>query len=138
MINLSLRPLFPVVLSLSLIALGCGSSRDLQAVTVSPATADAHNFPNGQVSFAATGTFTKPPSPQPLTSKDISWCVGTANGSCAGNIATGAIVDANGVASCGLNFSGTATILAGKAKPAMMPDQGSQMTVFGAAQLTCP
>jgi hypothetical protein len=57
---------------------------------------------------------------------------------CAGNVNPGATVDQNGVAQCNLNFSGTVTILAGKAMPAMNPDGGSQMTLFGSAQLMCP
>ena len=81
--------------------LGCGGSRQLQSVSVMPAAADAQNFPGAQVAFAATGTFNKPPSPQPLTNGEISWCVG-------------------------------------KAMAGMNPDGGSQMTVFGAAKLTCP
>jgi hypothetical protein len=38
--------------------LACGgSSRQLQSLSISPATADAQNFPNGQVQFTAMGTF---------------------------------------------------------------------------------
>jgi hypothetical protein len=62
----------------------------LQSVTLSPASANAQDFANGQVPFAATGTFSKPPSPQPLTSNDVSWCVGVSDGVCAGNINLGA------------------------------------------------
>jgi hypothetical protein len=36
------------------------------------------------------------------------------------------------------NFSGTATIFAGKAKPGINPDGESRMSVFGKARLTCP
>lgn len=117
---------------------GCGSSRQLQSVTLNPAKADAQNFPNGQVPFTAIGTFNKPPSPVQLTSQDVAWCVGTSNGMCAGNIATGASVDANGAAQCRSGFSGTVTILAGKGMPPALPDGGSQFNVFGTAQLTCP
>lgn len=56
---------------LALQALGCGSNnnttRSLQSVSVTPAIATAHNFPNGHVQFTATGTFTKAPSPAVLT-----------------------------------------------------------------------
>jgi hypothetical protein len=128
-----------VLLSLATLGnLGCGNDRRLQSVALTPAVADAKNFPNGQVQITATGTFSKPPSPVKLTSADISWCVGTSMGSCAGNIATGASVDQNGLAQCVSGFTGTATILAGKATPSMIPDIGSQMTVFGTAQLSCP
>ena len=125
-------------LGLALFSLGCGSSRQLQSVTLSPATADAQNFPRGEVSFAATGTFTKPPSPQPLTSQDVTWCIGSSAGMCAGNTNPGATIDQNGLARCVASFVGTVNILAGKAMPSMNPDRGSQLTVFGAAKLTCP
>lgn len=118
--------------------LGCGSSRQLQSITVSPATADAKDFPNGQVPFAATGLFSKPPSPSPLTSKDVQWCVGSSSGTCAGNIIPGATVDSNGVAQCGGVFTGTAFVLAGTEGSVMNPDSGQQFKIFGSAQITCP
>ena len=118
---------------------GCGSSRQLQSVTISPASADAQNFPNGQVSFTATGTFSKKPSPQKLTSKDVTWCGGSSSGVCVGNINPGVTVDPNGLAQCLPGFTGTVTILAGTESSSMMnPDGGSQLKIFGAAQLTCP
>src|ERR1700674_2249984 len=92
---------------------GCGSSRQLQSVTLSPASADSRNFPNGQVSFTATGAFSKKPSPVQLTSKDVTWCVGSSSGMCVGNINPGVTVDQNGLAQCLPGFTGTATILAG-------------------------
>lgn len=128
----------PVFLAVS-VALGCGSGRQLQSVTLSPAAGDAQDFPNSQVQFSATGTFSGVPSPEPLTSKDVTWCVGSSTGMCAGNINRGATVDQNGLAQCVPGFAGTATILAGKATTtAVIPDEGVQLTLFGAAQLTCP
>ncbi len=56
--------------------LACGSSHKLETVTISPSTADAKNFTNGQVPFTATGTFNNSMSPTPLASKDVHWCVG--------------------------------------------------------------
>jgi hypothetical protein len=131
-------PAWPVLVFAVLAAAGCGTSRQLQSVTLSPASADAQNFAQGQVQFTATGTFNQKPSPVQLGSQDVSWCVGASSGQCAGNIFTGAIVDQNGVARCQAGFAGTATILAGQGKPAAIPDQGSQLKVFGAAQLSCP
>jgi hypothetical protein len=117
---------------------GCGSSRTLQSVTLTPASADAKNYPNGQVRLVATGTFSKPPSPSPLTSSDVLWCAGAA-GACAGNIMPNVTVDQNGVAQCRPGFVGTATVLAGTKSTAMtMPDGGPQLKVFGAAQISCP
>jgi hypothetical protein len=84
------------------------------------------------------GTFSDSSMPRPLNNNQITWCVGNSAGACAGNIAVGATLTPNGVAACGAGFTGTTTILAGKAKAAMNPDQGQQMTVFGSAQLICP
>ena len=47
---------------------GCGSmnsasNRVLQSMTLNPAIADAQNFPQGQVQFTPTGTFSRAPSP---------------------------------------------------------------------------
>ena len=135
-------PQLLLLFTLSSIALGCGSSRSLQSVTVMPAVADAQNFPNGQVHFTATGMFSKPPSPQKLTSQDVTWCVGMTAGACAGNIAVGVAVDQNGLASCLANAPSslpkTWIVMAGKSRSSMNPDAGSQMTIFGSAQLTCP
>ncbi|HEV2468446.1 MAG TPA: hypothetical protein VGS78_04580 [Candidatus Sulfotelmatobacter sp.] len=118
--------------------LGCGSSRQLKSITVSPATADAKSFPNGQVPFTATGTYSKPPSPSPLTSNDVQWCVGSSSGACDGNIFPGATVDSNGVAQCGGVFTGTAFVLAGTEASVKNPDGGQQFKIFGSAQITCP
>ena len=133
-----LGPLASFLLLSLFITIGCGASGQLRSVTVTPSAADARNFPGGQVPFSAMGTFGNSSMPQPLNNKDISWCVGTSAGICAGNINPGATVTANGVAVCVPNFTGTATILAGKATPPMNPDGGAQMSVFGAAQLMCP
>ena len=112
-----LGPLCSVLLLASLSSFGCGSSGQLRSVTVSPSAADARNFPSGQVPFSAMGTFGSSSMPQPLNNKDIVWCVGTNTGACAGNIIPGATVTPNGVAACVPTFSGTTTILAGKANP---------------------
>jgi hypothetical protein len=118
---------------------GCGSSRQLQHISVSPSAADARNFRNGQVQFTAIGTFSKAPSPAPLTSQQVQWCFGGATGECAGNIEPYVIIDPNGLAHCNPSFVGTATILVGT-QPVMPmnPDVGSQLTIFGSAKLTCP
>jgi hypothetical protein len=124
----------PLVLFAALLMSGCGSSRQLQSVTLSPASAIASG---GQFPFAASGTFSKPPSPVPLTSKDIQWCVGISTGVCGGNINLGATVDQTGVAQCNSGFVGTATILAGNGAVTMNPDGGSQLKIYGSATLTC-
>ena len=129
----------PFVLAAALATSSCGDGRQLQSVTLVPASADAKDYPNGQIPMTATGNYNKPPSPVLLTSNDIVWCVGTSDGTCNGNIVSPVIVDVNGVAQCSLGQTGTATILAGKpSSTAVTPDGSSQLKVFGAAQLTCP
>ena len=55
------------VVTLSLLAmLGCGNSK-LTSVNLSPAAADAQNFPGGQVQFTATGTYSNSSKVVPLT-----------------------------------------------------------------------
>jgi hypothetical protein len=137
-----------LVLLSAFAALSCGSSHQLQNVTISPSAADAQQFPNGQVQFTAKGTFNGSSTPVTLTSKDITWCYGgDANaatpqaGICAGNIAQFASVDQNGVAQCisgPQGFQGSVVILAGVPSDMMMVDAGPQLKVFGSAVLTCP
>lgn len=128
----------PLLLLAVLAITGCGSSRRLESVSLTPTAADAKSFPNGQVAFKANGTFSKPPSPVQLTGQNVVWCAGTSDGACAGNINPGATVDPNGVAQCGSGFVGTVTILAGQGSVIGMPDTGGQLKIFGTAQLTCP
>ncbi len=126
------------ILFLSAITLlSCGSSRHLTAINVSPSTADAQSYPGGQVPFAATGIYSQSPSPQQLNASSVTWCVGSASGNCDGNVVVRVTVQ-NGVAQCNQGFTGTVTILAGTQPMMSNPDGGSQLSVFGTAQLTCP
>jgi len=124
------------LLLLALAVLSCGSSRQLQSVSIQPAQATANG---SSVKFAATGTFSKPPSPQTLTGKDVTWCASLVKGSCPGNANPGAILDQNGVAQCVQGFAGTTYIMAGTLGAASMkPDGGAPYKVYGSATLTCP
>lgn len=118
-----IRKLTPGIFLAALFLSSCGSN---SPISVSPASADAQNFPNGIVQFKASGV-TSP-----------TWCIGTANGRCNGNIASIATVDINGQAQCLAGHSGTVTVLAGTGGRAMNPDGGMQFSHFGSAQLTCP
>jgi hypothetical protein len=139
MMRFDLGPTTFMILLATVLSLGCGnSSRQLQSVTVSPATADAKMFPGGKVSFTAIGTFSRPPSPTPLTSSDVTWCAGDSTGQCDGNIAPSVIIDQNGMAQCSSNFVGIANILAGVPDTATTPDVGVPLEFFGSATLTCP
>ena len=88
--------------------LACGSpSRQVQSITLSPASADAQTYPNGQVPFVATGYYNV--APTTVTPLQANW--GAASGSLPAN---GAVtLDANGVAQCSAGASGTYTIAGG-------------------------
>ena len=111
---------------------GCGTSRTLQAVTVSPATATS------SAQFTATGIYNGKPTNVDITATATTiWCVGSGDGVCIGNAIPGATVTA-GMATCVAGFTGTVTVLAGRSGPPAMPDSGAQLLPFGSAQLNCP
>lgn len=118
-----IRKLTPGIFLAVLFLSGCGNN---SPITVSPATADAQNFPSGIVQFKATGV------------RSPTWCIGAANGSCNGNVVPIATIDINGQALCLAGRSGTVTVLAGTGGRTMNPDAGMQLSHFGSAQLTCP
>ena len=129
-----------IALCIALVAIlffgiACGNSK-ITSVTLSPAVADAQNFPGGTVQFTAAGTYSGSSKVVPLT--NLTWCIGTSNGICNGNIASVASVSSGGLAQCLPGANGNATIVAGTGGHVGMPDQGSTLAVFGTAQLTCP
>jgi len=117
--------------------LGCASMnstyRVLQSVAVSPTSADAQTFPQGQVQFTATGTFSMPPSPAPVPVPFVAPYPGSWMSSNP-NIAT---INDSGVAQCVAGTSGTVTVTALVSSNSA---KGTQMStgVSGAATLTCP
>jgi len=117
--------------ALFLVLLACGSHRSLQSVTISPSAAAS-----SRAQFTATGLYNTSPTSVDITAT-ATWCVGSSNGVCDGNIMQGASVS-KGLAQCLSGFSGTVTVLAGQAGPMGIPDMGQQLQPFGAAQLTCP
>ena len=127
----------------AIVLASCGSNRQLQSVTVTPVAADAKNSADGKVQFTAIGVFSDSSMPVTLTSQQVTWCYAgssenAAAGMCAGNIAQYATVDQNGLAQCAPLNQGTVSILAGTQPVSMNPDGGTQLKLFGAAQLTCP
>jgi hypothetical protein len=120
------------------LACGLNNPRMLETVSVSPATADAQNFPNGQVPFVATGYFSKTPSP-------VSPETGTWNVCYQGSFTNSATISASGVAQCTAGTSGTFMVFAEVpnpafkgACPALSACGFSCGTVVGTALLTCP
>jgi hypothetical protein len=137
-------PLIFAALVFASLAASCGASassttnRQLLSITLSPATADAANFPDGQVAFTATGTFNN--APHTVTPLTAGW------GVCSNNVATTAVtVSSEGVAKCAPGAVGTFTVLAsdvpypdGGANCLAITPCGGGCLVTGTAQLTCP
>ena len=117
---------------------GCGSmnsasNRVLQSMTLNPAIADAQNFPQGQVQFTPTGTFSRAPSPAAVPVPFVS----PYSGSWASSDPTIATINQNGVAQCVAGASGTVTIQAmASSNSAMGPAMSTGVT--GTAKLMCP
>lgn len=138
----------PFLVALAVVAsaaLSCGNPADspgaadpLESITVTPAVADAKDYPNGQVQFTATGYYsTNPTQAVPLT--PTRW------GSCYQNASTSEItVSSTGMAQCAGGAVGTYTVWA-DAPPnpngpncLAMTACGGGCFVVGTAQLTCP
>ena len=134
-----LRCLAPVLVLATFGSLSCGSSnpnigRVLLSVSVTPAAADAQSFPNGQVTFTATGTFSLPPTPAPLSFVAPYGGQFVVNNPASTTIAT---VVSNGTGTvtvqCTSGASGTVPVVASGAA-----NNGSGIVITGSAQLTCP
>jgi hypothetical protein len=127
------------LVGLALETLGCGSSyvnsnRVLQSMVITPANADAKNFPNGQVQFTATGTFSKPPSPARVTFQPPYTGTWALMGAGAANIAT---ISQAGLAQCIPGATGAVTVSAvASANSATGP--AMSVAVTGSTTLTCP
>jgi hypothetical protein len=136
--------LLPSVASLCLvaaIALACGSSSFSgainntsipQSITVSPLTANAQQYPDGQVTFVATGYFQSPPSPvSPLQAR---W------GVCFQNSATTEVsITQTGVAQCQVGAKGAYMVFASRMTMCTaITACGGGCQVSGFATLTCP
>jgi len=131
----NLRALF-FALAVAVQTIACGSNanpnsgRVLISIAVTPVTAEAQNFSGGKVTFTATGTFSLPPSPAPVTfvapylgsftieDTSIATIVSTGTGTL--------------TAQCVPGVSGTTSVIA-----AASANSGT-VQVSAAAQLTCP
>ena len=130
-----------VLTLLASLLIACASSnpnnfRYLISIAVTPTTADAQTFPNGQVQFTATGTFNQPPITGPVSSAapysgqfsvinpvtppaTIATIVSTGTGTATVQCVTGA--------------SGTVPI-----SITASANNGTSTVVSGGARLTCP
>ena len=129
------------------IALACGS-RQIQSITLSPASADAQDYPDGKVAFVATGYYNSPPTV--VTPLQANWGAAAerlVNGVEIFTPQDGAVtVDTNGVAQCAAGATGTFAVGAwidlvvfGNPPCASFAfGPASCRTVLGTANLTCP
>jgi hypothetical protein len=113
------------------------AGRQLQSITVTPASATAQSMSNNQVQFSAMGHFNM----NPMTgTPQVLWSIGNPFSTSSMPAPEGVSINANGLAQC-TTFVGTVTIQAtAPIDPNMPLSQMSMMTsnVAGMAQLTCP
>ena len=130
---------FFALLLIAVITLACGSSapRVTQSLSITPLTADANDFPNGQVPYTATAYYSRQPSP--VKGVQATW------GACFQNTPTSNVtVSANGMAQCVAGASGTYTVWAfvltdDRGCPNLVNAcGGGGCQVTGTAALTCP
>jgi len=135
--------LFCLLVAAAAITIACGSSSSHipQSVAVTPPTADAKEFPGGDVQFTATASYNSMPSPVKNVSATWTAC-GSAGSLEPANLVT---VSSSGVAQCLSGASGTYTVYAFVPDPAFRSAcPGSLLCgnscggVVGSAQLTCP
>jgi hypothetical protein len=125
------------LLALAAVALSCGGdpNRQLQSISLSPASADAQNYANLQVQFIATGNYNT--SPRMVAPMSATW------GACYQNASTDAVtVTSQGLAQCASGATGTYEIwaydLPSGPNCTALTACGGGCTVVGSAQLTCP
>jgi hypothetical protein len=132
-------PALILLISSAILLVACGSAapRSLQTVSITPASADARNFPNGEVQFAATGYYNK----TPMQTSPLS----TAWGACyQDQPTTDVTITPTGVAQCSPHASGTYLVWAlarDAANASCNPANacgGGCGRVTGTALLTCP
>jgi len=124
-----LLPTTVLLAGIELVANGCGhgSPRSLQSISVTPASANAQSFPNGQVQFTAVGTYSQPPSPAPIT--QLGWWLSDLH------IAT---ISQSGLAQCKPGALGVVTVNALKCCAPCIGTECTAAQLVGSAKLSCP
>jgi hypothetical protein len=133
-------PVLVLILTGALAASSCGGGQSrLQSMSLSPAVADAKDYPGGKVQFTATGYYINPT--HTVTPQSANWIA------CQSNLPTHAISVTNvGTAQCATGANGSYSIKAwNPLGPGMYscPNQTNQTACGGCnieatAQLTCP
>jgi len=126
-----------MVAGIGLISCGASANPDigrvLTGISVTPQAADAQNSPNGQVVFTATGTFSLPPTPAPVSF--VSPYTGQFFVDNSGNVIANVVTTGSGTVTvqCAAGATGTVAIVASASA-----NNGTTTVVSGSAQLTCP
>lgn len=110
--------------------------RVLLSISVTPTTADAATFPNGQVTFTAAGTFSLSPSPAPIPSTSpYSGGFSVSNPTNPAQTIATIVSTGNSTATveCQQGVSGSVPVVASASA-----NNGTAITVTGTATLTCP
>lgn len=115
---------------------GPNLGRILYSISVTPATADAKDFPNGQVVFTASGSYSLAPSPAPLTfmapyaGEFIVANPTNPPAEIASVVSTG---NSTVTVACESGASGTVAVVASASA-----NNGTDTVITGSAELTCP
>ena len=129
------------------LVLSCGTKSPspgqdpLQSITLSPASADARDYPNGQVSFVATGYYAAPA--RKVTPLSAGWGACIQGGPTQEAPTNAVTVTQGGVAQCTAGAVGTYTVWANdppypSVECLAITACGGGCFVAGTAQLTCP
>jgi hypothetical protein len=112
---------------------GTNTNGTLQSIALCPATADAKDYPGGQLQFIASGYYSTQPSPvTPLKAQVWGVCQQD-------NPATTVSVTSSGLARCEAGSSGTYSVYASDFTECdYVGPCGTGCMVSGYAQLTCP
>lgn len=116
--------------------MGMTSNRQLQSITVTPASGMASATNNKEVQFTATGHFNM--DPMTAMVPQVTWSLASSDPMVMGTPA-GVTINSNGMAQC-TTFSGMVTVMATAPMNSGMPisQMGMNQNVTGMAQLTCP
>jgi hypothetical protein len=131
-----------LVLTFSAAALLCcgkinpNDGRVLTSISVTPVTADAQSFPNGQVTYTATGTFSLPPLSGPISPASPyngSFVVDNPASETIANIVSSDAGLGTITVQCAAGAIGDVEVT-----ESASANNGTSIVVAGNAQLTCP
>lgn len=129
------------LITLAALAISCATNppevgRILLSIAVTPETADAGTYPDGQVTFTANGTFSVAPTPALLSSTaPYNGQIIVANPTNPPSIIANIVSTGNGTITvqCASGASGQVQIIASGSA-----NNGTPIVITGSAQLTCP